>query len=110
MFRFGYVFLRNIRNPATVSGISHIAKEYKYPMTFAMHISLGLFSKGYYLCFSRCLPPVGILNQVMFIYHYLFALVLKSPDEEWPNTYTHTHTHAATSRILALTVTGFSIE
>ena len=38
-----------------------------------------------------CLPPVGILNQVMFIYHYLFTLVLKSPDGEWPITYTFTH-------------------
>ena len=34
-----------------------------------------------------CLPPVGILNQVMFIYHCLFTLVLKSPDGEWPITY-----------------------
>ena len=40
-----------------------------------------------------CLPPVGILNQVMFIYHYnLFTLVLKSPDGEWPITYTFTFT------------------
>ena len=36
-----------------------------------------------------CLPPVGILNQVMFIYHYLFTLVLKSPEGEWPITYTY---------------------
>ena len=35
-----------------------------------------------------CLLPVGILNQVMFIYHYLFTLVLKSPDGEWSSTYT----------------------
>ena len=34
-----------------------------------------------------CLPPVGILNQVMFIDHCLFILVLKSPDGEWPITY-----------------------
>ena len=34
-----------------------------------------------------CLPPVGILNHVMFIYHYSFTLVLKSPDGEWPITY-----------------------
>ena len=34
-----------------------------------------------------CLLPVGILNHVMFIYHYLFTLVLKSPDGEWPITY-----------------------
>ena len=40
-----------------------------------------------------CLPPVGILNQVMFIYHYLFTLVLKSPDGEWPITYTFTFTY-----------------
>ena len=39
-----------------------------------------------------CLPPVGILSQVMFIYHYLFTLVLKSPDGEWPFTYTFTFT------------------
>ena len=26
----------------------------------------------------------------MFIYHCLFALVLKSPDGEWPITYTYT--------------------
>ena len=34
----------------------------------------------------------GILSQVMFIYHYLFTLVLKSPDGEWPITYTFTFT------------------
>ena len=39
-----------------------------------------------------CLPPVGILSHVMFIYHYLFTLVLKSPDGEWPITYTFTFT------------------
>ena len=27
----------------------------------------------------------------MFIYHYLFTLVLKSPNEEWPITYTFTY-------------------
>ena len=37
-----------------------------------------------------CLPPVGILRLVMFIYHYLFTLVLKSPIGEWPITYTFT--------------------
>ena len=37
-----------------------------------------------------CLPPVGILNLVMFINHYLFTLVLKSPDGEWPITYVYT--------------------
>ena len=42
----------------------------------------------------RCLNSAssGILNLVMFIwlfiYHYLFTLVLKSPDGEWPMTYT----------------------
>ena len=39
------------------------------------------------------LPPVGILNLVMFISilicHCLLALVLKSPDGEWPITYTY---------------------
>ena len=30
-----------------------------------------------------CLPPVGILNLVTFIYECLFALVLKSPNGEW---------------------------
>ena len=39
-----------------------------------------------------CLPSVEILNLVMFIsifiYHCLFTLVLKSPDGEWPITYT----------------------
>ena len=38
-----------------------------------------------------CLPPVEILNLVMFIwiliYHCLFTLVLKSPSGEWPITY-----------------------
>ena len=37
-----------------------------------------------------CIPPVGILDLVMFIYHYLFTLVLKSPDGEWPTRYTFT--------------------
>jgi len=35
-----------------------------------------------------CLPPVGILNLVMFIrifiYYCLFTLVLKNPNGEWP--------------------------
>ena len=36
-----------------------------------------------------CLPPVPILNLVMFIiYHCLFTLVLKSPNWEWPITCT----------------------
>ena len=39
-----------------------------------------------------CLPPVGILRLVMFIYHYLFILVLKSPIGEWPTTYTFAFT------------------
>ena len=29
----------------------------------------------------------------MFIYHCLFALVLKSPNGEWPITYTYIHAH-----------------
>ena len=44
-----------------------------------------------------CLPPAGILNLVMFIwiflYHCLFTLVLKSPNGEWPITYTFLHLH-----------------
>ena len=36
-----------------------------------------------------CLPPVGILNLVMFIYHHLFTLVLKRPNGEWPISYTY---------------------
>ena len=41
-----------------------------------------------------CLQPVGILNLVlfiicMFIYHCLFTLDLKSPNGEWPITYTY---------------------
>ena len=28
----------------------------------------------------------------MFIYHYLFTLVLKSPNGEWPIRYTYIHT------------------
>ena len=39
-----------------------------------------------------CLPPVGILNLIMCIYHYLFILVLKSSNGEWPITYTFTFT------------------
>ena len=43
-----------------------------------------------------CLPPVGILNLVMFIsvfiYYCLFTLVVKSPNGEWPMTYTCTYT------------------
>ena len=39
-----------------------------------------------------CLPPVGILNQVMFIwifvFHGLFTFVLKSRNKEWPIKYT----------------------
>ena len=46
-----------------------------------------------------CHPPVGILNLVMFIwiliYHCLFALVLKSPDGEWPITL-HLHFYTCT--------------
>ena len=38
------------------------------------------------------LLPVGILNLVMFIYHCLFTLVLKSPNREWPMKYTFTFT------------------
>ena len=42
-----------------------------------------------------CLPPVRIFNLVMLIYHYLFILVLKSPNGEWPITYTFTHAYYA---------------
>ena len=39
-----------------------------------------------------CLPPVGILNLIMFIsiliYHCWFAVVLKIPNGEWPIMYT----------------------
>ena len=35
----------------------------------------------------------------MFIYHYLFILVLKSPNEEWPITYTFTHSHTHTDEV-----------
>ena len=34
----------------------------------------------------------------MFIYHYLFTLVLKSPDGEWPITYTFTFTFTFKNR------------
>ena len=40
-----------------------------------------------------CLPPVGILNLVMFIWIFIYqclsTLVLKSPDGEWLITYTY---------------------
>ena len=39
---------------------------------------------------------VGILNLYMFIYHYLFTLVLKSPNGEWPIRYTYIHTYIHT--------------
>ena len=48
-----------------------------------------------------CLPPVGILNLVMFIYHYLFILVLKSPNGEWPITYIFTFTYIYNASMLA---------
>ena len=35
------------------------------------------------------LPPVWILNVVMFIYHHLFTLVLKRLNEEWLISYTY---------------------
>ena len=43
-----------------------------------------------------CLQPVGILNLVLFIiwifiYHCLLTLDLKSPNGEWPITYTYLH-------------------
>ena len=61
-----------------------------------------------------CLPPVGILNQVMFIYLYLFTLVLKSPDGEWPITYTFTFTFTFTycnlAKVASLFWICFSIE
>ena len=36
----------------------------------------------------------------MFIYHCLFALVLKSPNGEWPITYTFTFTRITTVNLL----------
>ena len=43
-----------------------------------------------------CLSPVGIHNLLslfwIFIYHCLLTLVLKSPNGEWPITYTYLHT------------------
>ena len=49
---------------------------------------------------------VGILNQIMFIYHYLFTLVLESPNGEWPTTYTFTFPFSSKS---ASTCTTHSI-
>ena len=44
----------------------------------------------------------------MFTYHYLFTLVLKSPDGEWPITYTFTFTFTnSSSRILVSAVSAF---
>ena len=62
-----------------------------------------------------CLPPVGILNLVMFnwilIYHCLFALVLKSPDGEWPITDTYilhnSHAYIMIGKIITLAFTVF---
>ena len=45
------------------------------------------------------LPPVGILNLAMFIYLCLFTLVLKSPNGEWPITYTFTFTFDSSKNI-----------
>ena len=59
--------------------------------TVFLYDSLQL-TRAEYLLHLVCLPPVGILNLVMFIYHCLFALVLKSPNGEWPITYTYIHT------------------
>ena len=44
----------------------------------------------------------------MFIYHYLFTLVLKSPNGEWPIRYTYIHTYMGYVRILFLDVTAWS--
>ena len=40
----------------------------------------------------------------MFIYHYLSTLVLKSPNGEWPTTYTfiHLHLHLIRFKIVSL--------
>ena len=43
-----------------------------------------------------CLTPVGILNLVMFIYHYLFILVLKNPSGEW-----HLHIYTVKSQLVS---------
>ena len=42
-----------------------------------------------------CLPPVGFLNQVMFIYHYLFTLALGSSQLR---IHLHLHTSSCRSR------------
>ena len=42
----------------------------------------------------------------MFIYHYLFILVLKSPDGEWPITYTHTHTQLSVPPFVIIVLRG----
>ena len=39
-----------------------------------------------------CFLPIWILNLVMFIYHFLFTLVLKSPNGVWPIRYTFRYT------------------
>ena len=65
----------------------------EYPtclLYFLCYLHSVLFSPLSTLVNSQlvCLPPVGILNLVLFIHHYLFILVLKSPDGEWPIRYT----------------------
>ena len=53
-----------------------------------------------------CLPPVEIFNLVMFIYHYLFILVLKSPNGEWPITTESIYIYTCILRMLLCPVTS----
>ena len=44
----------------------------------------------------------------MFIYHYLFTLVLKSPNGEWPIRYTYIHTYSADASPAGISPVGIS--
>ena len=72
-----------------ISGIRKIAVTWILARVFTFFPSPDY---GLYLVF---LPSVGILNLVMFIRifisHCLPTLVLKSPNGEWPTTYTFFH-------------------
>ena len=69
-----------------ISGIRKIAVTWILARVFTFFLSPDY---GLYLVF---LPSVGILNLVIFIRifmsHCLLTLVLKSPNGEWPTTYT----------------------
>ena len=59
-----------------------------------MLFSVAQGSSRLHLCQLVCIPPVGILNLVRgYVYLNinlsLFALVLESPDGEWPIKYTY---------------------